>query len=80
MAKEEKKPVILSMDGKEYTEDDLNGNEKAIEAYNHIMNLQRKLEQSVFNHREMEGGKVYWQSQLSNALNEEPEEAEVVED
>ena len=32
MAKKEKKPVILSMDGKEYTEDDLNGNEKAIEA------------------------------------------------
>ena len=28
MAKKEKKPVILSMDGKEYTEDDLNGNEK----------------------------------------------------
>ena len=79
MAKKEKKPVILSMDGKEYTEDDLNGNEKAVESYNHIMNLQRKLEQSVFNHREMEGGKLYWQDQLSKALNEEEEEAEVVE-
>ena len=43
------------------------------------MNLQRKLEQSVFNHREMEGGKVYWQSQLSNALNEELEEPELIE-
>ena len=74
MAKKEKKPVILSMDGKEYTEDDLNGNEKAIESYNHIMNLQRKLEQSVFNHREMEGGKLYWQDQLSKALNEEEAE------
>ena len=74
MAKKEKKPVILSMDGKEYTEDDLNGNEKAIEAYNHILNLQRKLEQSVFNHREMEGGKLYWQDQLSKALNEEEAE------
>ena len=30
MAKKEKKPVILSMDGKEYTEDDLNGNEKPL--------------------------------------------------
>ena len=74
MAKKEKKPVILSMDGKEYTEDDLNGNEKAVESYNHIMNLQRKLEQSVFNHREMEGGKLYWQDQLSKALNEEEAE------
>ena len=74
MAKKEKKPVILSMYGKEYTEDDLNGNEKAIEAYNHILNLQRKLEQSVFNHREMEGGKLYWQDQLSKALNEEEAE------
>ena len=74
MAKKEKKPVILSMDGKEYTEDDLNGNEKAIEAYNHKLNLQRKLEQSVFNHREMEGGKLYWQDQLSKALNEEEAE------
>tara|TARA_Y100000401_G_scaffold85516_1_gene70806 strand:- start:248 stop:484 length:237 start_codon:yes stop_codon:yes gene_type:complete len=74
MAKKEKKPVILSMDGKEYTEDDLNGNEKAVEAYNHILNLQRKLEQSVFNHREMEGGKLYWQDQLSKALNEEEAE------
>ena len=74
MAKKEKKPVILSMDGKEYTEDDLNGNEKAIEAYNHILNLQRKLEQSVFNHREMEGGKLYWQDQLRKALNEEEAE------
>ena len=74
MAKKEKKPVILSMDGKEYTEDDLNGNEKSIEAYNHILNLQRKLEQSVFNHREMEGGKLYWQDQLSKALNEEEAE------
>ena len=74
MAKKEKKPVILSMDGKEYTEDDLNGNEKAIEAYNHILNLQRKLEQSVFNHREMEGGQLYWQDQLSKALNEEEAE------
>ena len=77
MAKKEKKPVILSMDGKEYTEDDLNGNEKAIESYNHIMNLQIKLEQSVFNHREMEGGKLYWQGQLNNALKEDKvEEAE----
>ena len=74
MAKKEKKPVILSMDGKEYTEDDLNGNEKAVESYNHILNLQRKLEQSVFNHREMEGGKLYWQDQLSKALNEEEAE------
>ena len=79
MAKKEKKPVILSMDGKEYTQDHLNGNEKAIESYNHIMNLQRKLEQSVFNHREMEGGKLYWQGQLNNALKEDKvEEAEVV--
>ena len=79
MAKKEKKPVILSMDGKEYTEDDLNGNEKAIEDYNHILNLQRKLEQSVFNHREMEGGKLYWQDQLSKALNEEEEAEEAKE-
>ena len=64
MAKKEKKPVVLTLDDKEYTEDDLNGNNEAVVAYNHIMNLQRKLEQSIFNHQEMEGGRVYWEQQL----------------
>ena len=77
MAKKEKKPVVLTLDDKEYTEDDLNGNNEAIVAYNHIMNLQRKLEQSIFNHQEMEGGRVYWEQQLRESLKEE--EAEVVE-
>ena len=77
MAKKEKKPVVLTLDDKEYTEDDLNGNNEAVVAYNHIMNLQRKLEQSIFNHQEMEGGRVYWEQQLRESLKEE--EAEVVE-
>ena len=77
MAKKEKKPVVLTLDDKEYTEDDLNGNQEAVVAYNHIMNLQRKLEQSIFNHQEMEGGRVYWEQQLRESLKEE--EAEVVE-
>jgi len=77
VAKKEKKPVVLTLDDKEYTEDDLNGNNEAIVAYNHIMNLQRKLEQSIFNHQEMEGGRVYWEQQLRESLKEE--EAEVVE-
>ena len=78
MAKKEKKPVVLTLDDKEYTEDDLNGNQEAIVAYNHIMNLQRKLEQSMFNHQEMEGGRVYWEQKLRESLKEE-EEAEIVE-
>ena len=78
MAKKEKKPVILTLDDNEYTEDDLKGNDKAVVAYNHIMNLQRKVEQSFFNHQEMEGGKVYWEQQLRESLKEE-EEAELVE-
>ena len=77
MAKKEKKPVVLTLDDKEYTEDDLNGNTEAVVAYNHIMNLQRKLEQSMFNHQEMEGGRVYWEQRLRESLKEE--EAEVVE-
>ena len=77
MAKKEKKPVVLTLDDKEYTEDDLNGNQEAVVAYNHIMNLQRKLEQSMFNHQEMEGGRLYWEQQLRESLKEE--EAEVVE-
>ncbi len=77
MAKKEKKPVVLTLDDKEYTEDDLNGNQEAVVAYNHIMNLQRKLEQSMFNHQEMEGGRVYWEQQLRESLKEE--EAELVE-
>jgi hypothetical protein len=77
VAKKEKKPVVLTLDDKEYTEDDLNGNQEAVVAYNHIMNLQRKLEQSMFNHQEMEGGRVYWEQQLRESLKEE--EAEVVE-
>ena len=77
MAKKEKKPVVLTLDDKEYTEDDLNGNQEAVVAYNHIMNLQSKLEQSMFNHQEMEGGRVYWEQQLRESLKEE--EAELVE-
>jgi len=77
VAKKEKKPVVLTLDDKEYTEDDLNGNQEAVVAYNHIMNLQRKLEQSMFNHQEMEGGRVYWEQQLRESLKEE--EAELVE-
>ena len=46
-------------------------------AFNHTRNLQRKLEQSIFNHQEMEGGKVYWEQQLRESLKEE--EAEVIE-
>ena len=77
MAKKEKKHVVLTLDDKEYTEDDLNGNNEAIVAFNHTRNLQRKLEQSIFNHQEMEGGKVYWEQQLRESLKEE--EAEVIE-
>ena len=77
MAKKEKKPVVLTLDDKEYTEDDLNGNNEAIVAFNHTRNLQRKLEQSIFNHQEMEGGRVYWEQQLRESLKEE--EAEVIE-
>ena len=77
MAKKEKKPVVLTLDGKEYTEDDLDGNQEAIAAFNHTRNLQRKLEQSIFNHQEMEGGRVYWEQQLRESLKEE--KAEVIE-
>tara|TARA_R100001530_G_scaffold8419_1_gene8837 strand:+ start:8 stop:247 length:240 start_codon:yes stop_codon:yes gene_type:complete len=79
MAKKQKDPIVLNHDGKEYTEAELRENPEAFKAYSHLVNINRKLENSVFNHDELMASKKSYDSDLNKALNE-PEEAEVVED
>jgi hypothetical protein len=78
MAKKQKDPIVLNHDGKEYTEADLRENPEAFKAYSHLVNINRKLENSVFNHDELVASKKSFDSDLNKALNE-PEEAEVIE-
>jgi|TARA_R110000824_G_scaffold118516_3_gene270816 hypothetical protein len=78
MAKKQKDPIVLNHDGKEYTEAELRENPEAFKAYSHLVNINRKLENSVFNHDELMASKKSFDSDLNKAL-KEPEEAEVVE-
>ena len=78
MAKKQKDPIVLNHDGKEYTEAELRENQEAFKAYSHLVNINRKLENSVFNHDELMASKKSYDSDLNKAL-KEPEEAEVVE-
>ena len=78
MAKKQKDPIVLNHDGKEYTEAELRENLEAFKAYSHLVNINRKLENSVFNHDELVASKKSFDSDLNKAL-KEPEEAEVVE-
>ena len=78
MAKKQKDPIVLNHDGKEYTEAELRENPEAFKAYSHLVNINRKLENSVFNHDELVASKKSYDSDLNKAL-KEPEEAEVVE-
>jgi len=78
MAKKQKDPVVLNHDGKEYTDAELKENPAAYKAYSHLVNINRKLENSVFNHDELVASKKSFDSDLNKALNK-PEEAEVIE-
>ena len=78
MAKKQKDPIVLNHEGKEYTEAELRENPEAFKAYSHLVNINRKLENSVFNHDELMASKKSFDSDLNKAL-KEPEEAEVVE-
>ena len=80
MAKKQKDPIVLNHDGKEYTDAELKENPGAYKAYSHIININRKLENSVYNHDELLASKKSFDSDLNEALREpEPEEAEIVE-
>ena len=80
MAKKQKDPIVLSHDGKEYTDAELKETPEAYKAFSHIININRKLENSVYNHEELLASKKSFDSDLNEALREpEPEEAEIVE-
>ena len=65
MAKKQKDPVVLNHDGKEYTEAELRDIPNAHRAYLHILNINRKIENSVFNNNystgdyDQDGGVLY---------------------
>ena len=77
MAKKQKDPIVLNHKGKEYTDAKLRENQEAYVAFRHIVNINRKLENSVYNHDELLASKRSFDSDLDKAL-KEPKEAEVV--
>ena len=68
MAKKQKDPIALNHDGKEYTEAELRDIPNAHRAYLHILNINRKIENSVFNHEELQGSKKTFDSELLLAV------------
>ena len=78
MAKKQKDPIVLTHDGKEYTDAELRENQEAYVAFKHIENENRKIANSIFNHETLLAAKATFKSRLVEAL-KEPEEAEVVE-
>lgn len=63
MAKQ--KPSI-TIDGKNYTEDQLTDEQKAL--VNHLLNLEQKIANQVFQLEQLQGGRAYFMAQLEAAL------------
>ena len=78
MAKKQKDPIVLTHEGKEYTDMELRKNQEAYVAFKHIENENRKIGNSIFNHEALIAAKTTFENRLVEAL-KEPEEAEAEE-
>ena len=68
----ENNKVIITIDDKEYTEDQLTDTQKVI--INHINDLQRKINSTQFNLDQLSVGKDAFVQMLKNSLEETPTE------
>ena len=67
---------VITIDDVEYTEDQLSDAAKV--CINHINSLDQKIGSANFNLTQLQGGREFFMAQLKEALEETPDEAEVV--
>lgn len=72
----EDKKAIITIDDIEYTEDQLSDEAKV--CINHIDSLDQKIGSAQFNLTQLQGGREFFMARLKIALEETPEDAEVV--
>ena len=74
--KKQKENQIVTINDVEYKPEDFT--EEQAMLVNHVADLDRKIQSSMFNLDQLNGGREFFMKKLEKAL-EEPEEAEVVE-
>ena len=72
----EKKTNTITINGTDYTEDQLNDTQKVM--VNHVADLDRKIGSANFNIDQLKMGRMAFMNALTVSLSTEPEEAEVV--
>ena len=72
----EKKTNTITINGTDYTEDDLNDAQKTM--VNHVADLDRKIGSANFNIDQLKMGRMAFMNTLTASLSTEPEEAEPV--
>ena len=70
----EKKPNVITIDDKEYTEDQLSEEQKVM--INHISDLDRKVGSTQFNLDQLNVGRQAFMSMLKSSLEADPETKE----
>lgn len=70
----EKKPNVITIDDKEYTEDQLSDEQKVM--INHISDLDRKVGSTQFNLDQLNVGRQAFMNMLKSSLEAEPETEE----
>ena len=68
----EKKTQIITIDGRDYTEDQLTDEQKVL--INHVADLDRKLGSTRFNLDQLQVGRDAFMALLTTSLNQETEE------
>jgi hypothetical protein len=74
----EKKTQVITINDKDYTEDQLTDNQKVM--VNHVADLDRKINSTQFNLDQLSVGKQAFVNMLTADLAKEPEDAEVIEE
>jgi hypothetical protein len=70
----EKKPNVITIDDKEYTEDQLSDEQKVM--INHISDLDRKVGSTQFNLDQLNVGRQAFMNMLKSSLEADPETEE----
>lgn len=60
------KKQSITINGESYTEDQLTDQQKAL--VSHLMNLEQKIANQVFQLEQLQGGRAYFMAQLESAL------------
>ena len=75
--KKEKEQQTVVINDVEYKPEDLN--EEQVMLVNHVADLDRKIQGSMFNLDQLQGGREFFMKKLEKALENQDDEAEVVE-